>query len=42
MLHMCSHAHYTAAQVVNMLRQVGVEKLPETMVISLVRQEPKL
>ena len=23
-LHVCTHAHYTAAQVVNMLRQAGV------------------
>lgn len=33
--------HYTAAQVVNMLRQLGVEKLPEMMVISLARSEGK-
>ncbi len=39
LLHVCTHAHYTAAQVVNMLRQVGVEKLPETMLISLARHE---
>jgi uncharacterized damage-inducible protein DinB len=39
LLHVCTHAHYTAAQVVNMLRQAGVEKLPETMLISLARQE---
>jgi hypothetical protein len=38
-LHVCTHAHYTAAQVVNMLRQTGVPKLPETMLISLARQE---
>jgi uncharacterized damage-inducible protein DinB len=37
LLHVCTHAHYTAAQVVNMLRQLGVEKLPETMLISLAR-----
>lgn len=41
LLHVCSHAHYTAAQVVNMLRQIGVEKLPDTMLISLARQEAK-
>lgn len=40
LLHVCTHAHYTAAQVVNMLRHVGVEKLPDTMLISLARQEP--
>jgi uncharacterized damage-inducible protein DinB len=39
LLHVCTHAHYTAAQVVNMLRHLGVEKLPDTMLISLARQE---
>ena len=39
LLHVCTHAHYTAAQVVNMLRQVGVERLPDVMLISLARQE---
>lgn len=39
LLHVCTHAHYTAAQVVNMLRQAGVDKLPETMLISLARRE---
>jgi uncharacterized damage-inducible protein DinB len=39
LLHVCTHAHYTAAHVVNMLRHVGVEKLPDTMLISLARQE---
>jgi len=39
LLHVCTHAHYTAAQVVNMLRQLGVQTLPETMVISLARRE---
>jgi uncharacterized damage-inducible protein DinB len=39
LLHVCTHAHYTAAQVVNMLRHAGVEKLPDTMLISLARQE---
>src|SRR4051812_3144084 len=39
LLHVCTHAHYTAAQVVNMLRQAGAERLPETMLISLVRHE---
>ena len=41
LLHVCTHAHYTAAQAVNMLRQAGVEKLPETMLISLARHEAK-
>jgi uncharacterized damage-inducible protein DinB len=39
LLHVCTHAHYTAAQVINMLRHVGVAKLPDTMLISLARQE---
>ena len=39
LLHVCTHAHYTAAQVVNMLRQLEVDKLPETMLISLARHE---
>jgi uncharacterized damage-inducible protein DinB len=39
LLHVCTHAHYTTAQVVNMLRQTGVEKLPETILISLARHE---
>jgi uncharacterized damage-inducible protein DinB len=39
LLHVCTHAHYTTAQVVNMLRQTGADKLPEVMLISLARQE---
>jgi uncharacterized damage-inducible protein DinB len=39
LLHVATHAHYTAAQTVNMLRQLGVEKLPDTMMIALARQE---
>jgi uncharacterized damage-inducible protein DinB len=39
LLHVCTHAHYTAAQVVNMLRHLGLEKLPDTMLIALARQE---
>jgi uncharacterized damage-inducible protein DinB len=39
LLHVCTHAHYTTAQVVNMLRHVSVERLPDTMLISLVRQQ---
>jgi hypothetical protein len=41
LLHVCTYAHFTAAQVVNILRQAGVEKLPETMLISLARHEAK-
>lgn len=39
LIHVCTHAHYTTAQVVNMLRQAGVEKLPESMLISMARHE---
>jgi uncharacterized damage-inducible protein DinB len=39
LLHVCTHSHYTAAQIVNMLRHLGVAPLPDAMLISLVRQE---
>jgi uncharacterized damage-inducible protein DinB len=39
LLHVCTHARYTAAQVVNMLRQVGVAELPQAMLTSMARQE---
>jgi uncharacterized damage-inducible protein DinB len=39
LLHVCTHAHYTTAQVVNMLRQTGVEPLPEIMLVMMARQE---
>lgn len=39
LLHVCTHAHYTTAQVMNMLRQLGVQKLPDVMLISLARSE---
>ncbi len=39
LLHVCTHAQYTTAQIVNMLRQCGVEKLPDTMLILMARQE---
>jgi uncharacterized damage-inducible protein DinB len=39
LLHVCTHAQYTTAQIVNMLRHLGVEKLPDTMLITLARQE---
>lgn len=41
-LHVCLHAHYTAAQVVNMFRHLSVEKLPKTMLIQLIWQEGSL
>ena len=39
LLHVCTHAQYTVAQVVNMLRQLGIQKLPATMLMALARQE---
>ena len=39
LLHVCTHAQYTTAQAVNMLRQLGVESLPDVMLISLARSE---
>lgn len=42
LLHVCTHAHYTAAQTVNMLRQVGAGELQDLMVITLARSEPPL
>jgi uncharacterized damage-inducible protein DinB len=39
LLHVCTHAQYTAAQAVNMLRQAGAGELPDVMLISLARQE---
>ncbi len=37
--HVCTHAHYTVAQVMNMLRQLGVKPLPDPMLISMARAE---
>ncbi len=39
MLHIYTHAQYTTAQLVNMLRHVGAESLPDVMLISLARQQ---
>jgi uncharacterized damage-inducible protein DinB len=39
LLHVCTHAQYTAAQVVNMLRQAGVQALPDVMLITMARQQ---
>lgn len=33
------HRQYTTAQLMNMLRQLGVSPLPDVMLISLARQE---
>ncbi|QDT41469.1 DinB family protein [Gimesia alba] len=39
LLHVCTHAHYTAAQVVNMLRHAGATCLPDLMLITLARTQ---
>jgi uncharacterized damage-inducible protein DinB len=39
LLHVCTHAHYTAAQVMNMLRQHGLRDLPDPMLISMARRQ---
>lgn len=37
LLHVATHAHYTTAQAINMLRHSGVENLPPSMIITLAR-----
>ncbi|MEZ6122599.1 MAG: DinB family protein [Planctomycetaceae bacterium] len=39
LLHICTHAQYTTAQLVNMLRQAGQTDLPDVMLISMARTE---
>ncbi|MEZ5939745.1 MAG: DinB family protein [Planctomycetaceae bacterium] len=39
LLHVCTHAQYTTAQLVNMLRQAGQTDLPDVMLISMARTE---
>lgn len=39
LLHVCTHAQYTTAQAINMLRQLGLSELPDVMLISLARSE---
>ena len=39
LLHVCTHAHYTLAQTVNMLRHLGVAPLPDPMLITMAREE---
>lgn len=41
LLHVCTHAQYTTAQLTNMLRQLGVTPLPDVMLITLARQETR-
>lgn len=37
LLHLCTHAQYTVAQLINMLRQLGVKDFPRTMLITMAR-----
>ena len=39
-LQVCTHAAYTAAQVVNMLRRLGVAPLPNCMLVAIVAPFP--
>ena len=39
LLHVCLHAHYTLAQVINMLRHLGVTDLPARMLTQLAWEE---
>ena len=37
LLHLCTHAQYTLAQGINMLRHLGVDDLPDVMLITMSR-----
>lgn len=39
LIHVCTHAQYTSAQVINMMRHVGVQPLPDPMLITMARHE---
>jgi uncharacterized damage-inducible protein DinB len=39
LLHVCTHAQYTTAQLVNMLRQLGVATFPGVMLAAMALQE---
>jgi uncharacterized damage-inducible protein DinB len=41
-LQVCTHAAYTAAQVVNMLRRLGVASLPSCMLVAMAYAEGKV
>lgn len=38
LLHVCTHAQYTTAQLMNMLRHLGVKQFPDPMLITMARQ----
>ena len=39
LLHVCTHAQYTSAQVVNMMRRAGAKNLPDVMLMAMARKE---
>jgi len=41
LLHVCTHAQYTTAQAINMMRQLGIpsNRLPDTMLITMSRNQ---
>ncbi|MEW4489475.1 DinB family protein [Thalassoglobus sp. JC818] len=39
LLHICIHAQYTTAQLINMLRHLNCSKLPDVMLITMAREE---
>ncbi|QDU77665.1 DinB superfamily protein [Bremerella volcania] len=39
LLHVATHAHYTTAQAINMLRHCGLSDLPPSMLITLARSQ---
>ena len=39
LIHVHTHAQYTTAQAVNMMRHLGVQDLPDVMMITLARSE---
>jgi uncharacterized damage-inducible protein DinB len=41
-LQVCTHAAYTAAQVINMLRHLGIEPLPNCMLVAMSYAEGRL
>jgi uncharacterized damage-inducible protein DinB len=41
-LQICTHAAYTAAQLVNMLRRLGVDPLPNCMLVTMAYAEGKV
>ncbi|WP_146506828.1 DinB family protein [Thalassoglobus neptunius] len=38
LLHICTHAQYTTAQLINMLRHLNCSKLPDVMLITMARE----